>query len=130
MIFCQFKGQNCNKCLVNNLIPLFFIKQMRTKYPVFIVYLYRLISSFQEFATSVIRMKERKILSVILLTSLTFLLMARFTTSCNQMLCASIVSKCLLTASCKCDLKNCTCCTSCYQCLSWLWQECCSCVGK
>lgn len=81
-------------------------------------------SSFQE------AMKERKILSVILLTSLTFLLMARFTSSCNQMLCASIVSKCMLTQSCKCDLKNCTCCRDCYQCLSWLWKECCSCVGK
>jgi len=73
-------------------------------------------------------MKERKILSVILLTSLTFLLMARYTSSCNQMLCASIVSKCMLTQSCKCDLKNCTCCRDCYQCLSWLWKECCSCV--
>lgn len=75
-------------------------------------------------------MRERKILSVILLTSLTFLLMAKVTFSCNQMLCASIVSKCMLTQSCKCDLKNCTCCKDCYQCLSWLWQECCSCVGK
>lgn len=75
-------------------------------------------------------MKERKILSMILLTSLTFLLMARFTTSCNQMLCASIVSKCMLTQSCKCDMKNCTCCVDCYNCLSWLWKECCSCVGK
>ena len=46
------------------------------------------------------------------------------------MLCASIVSKCMLTQSCKCELKNCTCCRDCYQCLSWLWQECCSCVGE
>lgn len=75
-------------------------------------------------------MRERKILSVILLTTLSFLLMAKFTTSCNQMLCASIVSKCMLTQSCKCELKNCTCCRDCYQCLSWLWQECCSCVGE
>lgn len=75
-------------------------------------------------------MGERKILSVILLTSVTFLLMAKFTFSCNQMLCASIVSKCMLTQSCKCELKNCTCCKDCYQCLSWLWQECCSCVGE
>lgn len=56
--------------------------------------------------------------------------MARYTSSCNQMLCASIVSKCMLTQSCKCELKNCTCCRDCYQCLSWLWQECCSCVGE
>lgn len=75
-------------------------------------------------------MGERKILTVILLTSFTFLLMAKFTFSCNQMLCASVVSKCMLTQSCKCDLKNCTCCRDCYQCLSWLWQECCSCVGE
>lgn len=75
-------------------------------------------------------MGERKILSVILLTSITFLLMAKFTFSCNQMLCASIVSKCMLTQSCKCEMKNCTCCRECYQCLSWLWQECCSCVGE
>lgn len=75
-------------------------------------------------------MGERKILSVILLTSLTFLLMAKLTFSCNQMLCASIVSKCMLTQSCKCEMKNCTCCHDCYQCLSWLWQECCSCVGE
>lgn len=75
-------------------------------------------------------MGERRILTFILLTSLTFLLMAQFTYSCNQMLCASVVSKCMLTQSCKCDLKNCTCCRDCYQCLSWLWQECCSCVGE
>lgn len=67
---------------------------------------------------------------MILFTSFTFLLMAKLTFSCNQMLCASIVSKCMLTQSCKCDLKNCTCCKDCYQCLSWLWQECCSCVGN
>lgn len=76
------------------------------------------------------RMGERRILTVVLLTSFTFLLMAQFTYSCNQMLCASVVSKCMLTQSCKCDLKNCTCCRDCYQCLSWLWKECCSCVGE
>lgn len=95
--------------------------------------LYRWISSCPSrkfFSAKSTTMRERKILSAILLTSLTFLLMAQFTTSCNQMLCASIVSKCLLTQSCKCDLKNCTCCRDCYQCLSWLWQECCSCVGE
>ena len=80
--------------------------------------------------TKTFNMGDRKILSVILLTSLTIILMARFTFSCNQVLCASIVSKCMLTQSCKCELKNCTCCRDCYQCLSWLWEECCSCVGE
>ena len=76
------------------------------------------------------RMRERKIISVILLTTFTFLLLVEVSLSCNQMLCASIVSKCMLTQSCKCELKNCTCCSDCVQCLSWLWDECCSCVGK
>lgn len=50
--------------------------------------------------------------------------------SCNEAVCGSIVSKCLLTQSCKCDLKNCTCCKECFNCLSHLYSECCSCVGE
>lgn len=50
--------------------------------------------------------------------------------TCNEAVCGSIVSKCLLTQSCKCDLKNCTCCKDCYNCLSYLYEECCSCVGE
>lgn len=50
--------------------------------------------------------------------------------SCNEQVCASMVSKCMLTQSCKCDLKNCSCCKECYNCLSYLYSECCSCVGK
>lgn len=50
--------------------------------------------------------------------------------SCNQMVCGPVVSKCLLTQSCKCDSKNCTCCKDCYHCLSTLFLECCSCVGR
>jgi len=49
---------------------------------------------------------------------------------CNEAVCASIVSKCMLTQSCKCDLQNCTCCKECFTCLSYLYSECCSCVGK
>lgn len=49
---------------------------------------------------------------------------------CNEAVCGSVVSKCLLTQKCKCDLKNCTCCKECAQCLSYLYSECCSCVGK
>lgn len=48
--------------------------------------------------------------------------------TCNEAVCASIVSKCMLTQSCKCDLKNCTCCRDCYNCLDDLYYECCSCV--
>ncbi|XP_018320461.1 protein twisted gastrulation [Agrilus planipennis] len=48
--------------------------------------------------------------------------------SCNEAVCGSVVSKCLLTQSCKCDLKNCTCCKECSACLSYLYSECCSCV--
>lgn len=49
---------------------------------------------------------------------------------CNEAVCASVVSKCMLTQSCKCDLSNCSCCFECSQCLSVLYTECCSCVGK
>jgi len=48
--------------------------------------------------------------------------------SCNEAVCASVVSKCMITQSCKCDLKNCSCCKECSNCLSYLYTECCSCV--
>lgn len=51
---------------------------------------------------------------------------------CDEGVCVSIVSKCLLIKSCDCDmtsLKNCTCCKDCQLCLSKLYTECCSCVG-
>lgn len=48
--------------------------------------------------------------------------------TCNEAVCGSVVSKCLLTKSCNCDLKNCTCCKDCSTCLSHLYTECCSCV--
>lgn len=50
--------------------------------------------------------------------------------ACNEAVCLSIVSKCLLTQSCKCDLKKCTCCKDCFTCLGTLYAECCSCVGE
>lgn len=50
--------------------------------------------------------------------------------SCNEVVCASIVSKCMLTQSCKCELKNCSCCKECLKCLGKNYEECCSCVGK
>lgn len=48
--------------------------------------------------------------------------------ACNEAICASVVSKCMLTQSCKCDLKDCSCCKDCFSCLSSLYSECCSCV--
>ncbi|XP_065172587.1 twisted gastrulation protein homolog 1-A-like [Atheta coriaria] len=52
------------------------------------------------------------------------------TSACNEAVCAAIVSKCLLTQSCKCDFqKDCSCCKECSLCLSVLYDECCSCVG-
>lgn len=50
------------------------------------------------------------------------------THSCNEQVCRSIVSKCMLTQSCNCDMKNCTCCKECFSCLNYLYGECCSCV--
>lgn len=67
---------------------------------------------------------------VLVLGTLTFLMTVRYSFSCNELVCASIVSKCMLTQSCKCDLKNCTCCKDCFNCLSYLYSECCSCVGE
>jgi len=50
-------------------------------------------------------------------------------TACNEAVCASIVSKCMLLQSCKCDLQpDCTCCKQCFECLDYLYSECCSCV--
>uniref|UniRef100_A0A8D8RWT1 Protein twisted gastrulation n=1 Tax=Cacopsylla melanoneura TaxID=428564 RepID=A0A8D8RWT1_9HEMI len=56
------------------------------------------------------------------------ILVSYTTEACNEAVCASIVSKCMITQSCKCDMKNCTCCKDCLNCLSYLWTECCSCV--
>jgi len=55
-------------------------------------------------------------------------LLARFE-CCNEAVCASIVSKCMLLQSCKCDLlPACSCCKKCFECLGYLYSECCSCV--
>ncbi|XP_073835015.1 twisted gastrulation BMP signaling modulator crossveinless [Musca autumnalis] len=48
--------------------------------------------------------------------------------SCNEVVCAPIVSKCLLTQSCKCESKNCSCWQECLKCLGKYFEECCSCV--
>lgn len=54
--------------------------------------------------------------------------------SCNEVVCASMVSKCMLTQACKCDLtkspnNDCSCCLLCAKCLGYLYTECCSCLG-
>ncbi|XP_067635253.1 protein twisted gastrulation [Eurosta solidaginis] len=47
---------------------------------------------------------------------------------CNEYVCGSIVSKCLLTQSCQCKLNNATCLQECLHCLGDLYAECCSCL--
>ncbi|XP_068153370.1 protein twisted gastrulation-like [Drosophila tropicalis] len=47
---------------------------------------------------------------------------------CNEMVCGSVVSKCLLTQSCECKLTDCHCCEDCVNCLGELWSECCGCL--
>ena len=69
---------------------------------------------------------------ILLTFALPLLLIVGFYTvhGCNEAVCASIVSKCMLTQSCKCELRNCTCCKECFSCLDYLYAECCSCVGE
>ncbi|XP_064641483.1 twisted gastrulation protein homolog 1-A-like [Lineus longissimus] len=57
-----------------------------------------------------------------------------YTEACNEAVCASLVSKCILLKDCGCEVKdqgNCTCCKNCTKCLtlSNLYVQCCSCVG-
>lgn len=64
----------------------------------------------------------------VLVPAIVFFL-AQLTFACNEAVCASIVSKCMLLQSCKCDLHpDCTCCKKCFECLDYLYSECCSCV--
>ncbi|XP_059472592.1 protein twisted gastrulation-like [Neocloeon triangulifer] len=60
------------------------------------------------------------------------LLVVQQVESCNEALCAPVVSKCMLTQSCKCELtikNDCTCCKECFMCLGDKYTDCCSCVG-
>merc|ERR1740123_951586 len=60
---------------------------------------------------------------------MTSLMVMQGVLACNEAVCASIVSKCMLLQSCKCDLQpDCTCCKQCFECLDYLYSECCSCV--
>lgn len=47
---------------------------------------------------------------------------------CDQLLCAPIVSKCLITESCNCKLSECHCCKDCHLCLGRLFDDCCGCL--
>ncbi|XP_053947688.1 protein twisted gastrulation [Anastrepha ludens] len=47
---------------------------------------------------------------------------------CNEYVCGSIVSKCLLTQSCQCNLSNATCLHECLKCLGNMYEECCACL--
>ncbi|XP_054166777.1 twisted gastrulation protein homolog 1-A-like [Oppia nitens] len=66
---------------------------------------------------------------IVVLVSLLLIIAANVVMGCNEGVCASIVSKCMLTESCKCDFKhNRTCSHDCHKCLDYLYHDCCSCV--
>eukprot|EP00092_Neocalanus_flemingeri_P022856 GFUD01024782.1.p1 GENE.GFUD01024782.1~~GFUD01024782.1.p1 ORF type:complete len:257 (+),score=88.92 GFUD01024782.1:170-940(+) len=68
-------------------------------------------------------------LCLIVLVTVCLVTLVSITTACNEAVCASIVSKCMLLQSCKCELHpDCTCCKKCFECLDYLYSECCSCV--
>lgn len=71
-----------------------------------------------------------RILNLSVLTALLLIVSVHLSYSCNEQVCASIVSKCMLTQSCKCDSQNYSCCRECFTCLGHLQLECCSCLGK
>lgn len=53
-----------------------------------------------------------------------------WTGGCNEAVCASVVSKCMLLQACRCNLReNCSCCKECWNCLGPMYSDCCSCVG-
>lgn len=51
---------------------------------------------------------------------------------CKEAVCASVVSKCLLIDACKCkcgaNVTSCSCARNCFQCLDFLFTDCCDCV--
>lgn len=57
-----------------------------------------------------------------------FHFMNNYTQCCNESVCGSIVSKCLLMQLCRCTPGNYTCSKECYYCLKGSYSECCSCV--
>ncbi|XP_076358176.1 twisted gastrulation protein homolog 1-like isoform X1 [Tachypleus tridentatus] len=69
---------------------------------------------------------DRKI--VLIVSGMVFVSFLSITHQCNEGVCGSIVSKCMLTQSCKCEKTNVTCNRNCFYCLDDLYTECCSCV--
>ncbi|XP_037933115.1 protein twisted gastrulation-like [Teleopsis dalmanni] len=67
-------------------------------------------------------------LALLLLHSYNGAIVAAYGEGCNELVCGSVVSKCLLTQSCQCKLSDCSCCKDCFNCLGDLYTECCSCV--
>lgn len=68
----------------------------------------------------------------VVIAGLAVLAMVIYCEACNEAVCASLVSKCMLLKSCECNMlnkDNCTCCKDCHKCLAKLYTECCSCVG-
>ncbi len=87
-----------------------------------------LIDIFYYFTESVMERGCRLLLPVVAI-----LVMVTVAWACNEAVCASLVSKCMLLKSCECnmmDKNNCTCCKDCHKCLAKLYSECCDCVGK
>lgn len=90
------------------------------------------ISHYRINIQSIIIMSSRFL--VLVIVTILFLAISFFkltkSRSCNELVCGSVVSKCLLTQSCNCNLNACTCCKKCFNCLGELYSECCGCVGE
>ncbi|VEN61518.1 unnamed protein product [Callosobruchus maculatus] len=52
----------------------------------------------------------------------------RYSVACNEAVCGSVVSKCLLIKSCSCDLETKPCARECFNCLGIRYEDCCTCV--
>lgn len=65
---------------------------------------------------------------VLLLSLLIVCFLHKSCLACNSLVCGPIVSKCMITGSCNCDIKACKCCKQCFTCLSYLYTECCGCI--
>eukprot|EP00095_Tigriopus_kingsejongensis_P001963 snap_masked-scaffold594_size129171-processed-gene-0.11 protein:Tk01963 transcript:snap_masked-scaffold594_size129171-processed-gene-0.11-mRNA-1 annotation:"protein twisted gastrulation" len=76
------------------------------------------------------RLPRRNLIMTILVTVILVLSLFNLALSCNEAVCASIVSKCTLLKSCECKIVSgepCSCCDRCKKCLDYLLTECCSC---
>lgn len=99
-----------------------FYIYLKTQYQVISCYLARISKRLIN-----LKMFSYNFLYYLVIASVTLI---KLSESCNELVCASVVTKCMLTQSCNCDLATCHCCKECSSCLSYLYTECCSCVGK